>query len=63
MRRFLVVGNWKMTGSREKSRALLVGILAGMGQVKTVDVGVCPPFVHLHEAAEALKGGAVLLGS
>jgi triosephosphate isomerase len=63
MRRFLVVGNWKMTGSREKSRALLVGILAGMGQVKSVDVGVCPPFVHLHEAAEALKGGAVLLGS
>jgi triosephosphate isomerase len=63
MRRTLVVGNWKMTGSREKSRALLSGILAGMGQVKTVDVGVCPPFVHLHEASEALKDGAVLLGS
>jgi triosephosphate isomerase len=63
MRRSLVVGNWKMTGSREKSRALLTDILTGMVQVKTVDVGVCPPFVHLHAASEALQGGSILLGS
>ena len=63
MRRSLVVGNWKMNGSREKSQALLVGILAGIGQETKVDVGVCPPFVHLHEASEVLKGSSILLGS
>jgi len=63
MRRSLVVGNWKMNGSREKSRALLDNILKGLGQDLKSDVGVCPPFVHLSEVALALQGSSVLLGS
>ncbi len=63
MRRSLVVGNWKMNGSREKSRALLGEILAGLGQGSKSEVGVCPPFVHLPEVADALQGSSVLLGS
>ncbi len=63
MRRSLVVGNWKMNGSREKSRALLAGILTGLGEEAKAVVGVCPPFVHIPEVAELLKGSPVLLGS
>ena len=63
MRRSLVVGNWKMNGSREKSRALLDEILAGLGQDSKSEVGVCPPFVHLPDVADALQGSSVLLGS
>jgi len=63
MRRSLVVGNWKMNGSREKSRALVAGILAGLGEAAKADIGVCPPFVHIPEVAELLKGSPVLLGS
>ena len=63
MRRSLVVGNWKMNGSRDKTRALLGEILAGLGQLANVDVGVSPPYVHLPDASELLKGSSVLLGS
>ena len=63
MRRSLVVGNWKMNGSRDKTRALLGEILAGLGQLANVDVGVCPSYVHLPDASELLKGSSVLLGS
>jgi triosephosphate isomerase len=63
MRRSLVVGNWKMNGSREKSRALIAGILAGLGSDSKADVGVCPPFVHIPEVADLLKGSPVLLGA
>ena len=63
MRRSLVVGNWKMNGSRDKTRALLGEILVGLGQLANVDVGVSPPYVHLPDASELLKGSSVLLGS
>ncbi|MFZ4701812.1 MAG: triose-phosphate isomerase [Candidatus Methylumidiphilus sp.] len=63
MRRSLVVGNWKMNGSREKSRALLADILSGLVQFAKADVGVCPPSVYLPDAAELLKNSSVLLGS
>ena len=63
MRRSLVVGNWKMNGSREKSRALAAEILAGLGEGVNADIGVCPPFVHLSEVEGALKDSPVLLGA
>jgi len=62
MRRSLVVGNWKMNGSREKARALASAIVAGVAGAKA-DVGISPPFVHLPEVGEILAGSPVLLGS
>ena len=62
MRRSLVVGNWKMNGSRAKARDLASAIVAGVAGAKA-DVGVCPPYVHLPEVGEILKGSPVLLGS
>ena len=62
MRKSLVVGNWKMNGSREKARALAADIQAGLAGAKA-DVGVCPPFLHIPEVAEIVKDGPLLLGS
>jgi len=62
MRQPLVAGNWKMNGSREAVTELLDGILAEVGQVKTAEVAVCPPFVYIPQAQERLTGSAVAWG-
>ena len=63
MRRGLVVGNWKMNGTREIVRVLLGDILAGLQQALRADVGVCVPFVLIPDAAAMLAGSSVLLGA
>ena len=62
MRRPFVAGNWKMNGSREQARALVAGVCAGADSLPDVDVGLCPPFVHLGDARAAIGGAPVLLG-
>ena len=61
MRKKLVVGNWKMHGSRSANAALLSGLKeAGPW---SADVAVCVPFPYLAETALALTGQAVALGA
>lgn len=62
-RRPLVVGNWKMNGTRASAKALLADILAGLPTDARAEVGVCPPAVFIPEAAESLAGKPVLLGA
>lgn len=62
MRQPLVAGNWKMNGSRDSIKALLEGLTAGMGVVKTAEVAVCPPYVYLAQVAETLKDSAITWG-
>ena len=50
----LVVGNWKMNGSRESVRALL-GKIVSRGRIGC-DVLVCPSFVFLDVASESIRG-------
>ena len=62
MRRALVVGNWKMNGSKAEIRALLNGLdvsVQGMG----VEVVVCPPYPYLSLVGEMLNNNAVALGA
>jgi len=61
MRKKLVVGNWKMHGSRAANAALLSG-LKEQGPW-SAEVAVCVPFPYLAETALALTGQAVLLGA
>ena len=51
-----------MNGSRERARALVAGVCEGAGGLPGVDVGVCPPFVHVAEAGAAIADAPVLLG-
>lgn len=61
MRRKLVVGNWKMHGSRAANAQLLAGLKeAGPWNA---DVAVCVPFLYIAEAALALTGTSIAFGS
>jgi len=61
MRRKLVVGNWKMHGSRAANAQLLAGLKeAGPWNA---DVAVCVPFLYIAETALALTGTSILYGS
>ena len=61
MRRKLVVGNWKMHGSRPANAELLAGVLAG--RPYGADVAVCVPFVFLTETAATLAGSDLRWGA
>ena len=58
----LVAANWKMNGNRESVHALLDGFRQVLPQ-NGVEVLVCPPFIHIHLAAELLAGSALGLGA
>ena len=61
----LVVGNWKMHGSRASNAELIKGLLEAdlAATAPKADVAVCPPFVFLADVAEALKGSAIAFGT
>ncbi len=63
MRTPLVAGNWKMNGSRDANRALLSALKGSLGDVRGVDVAVCPPAVYLAEIADDLSGGPIAVGA
>lgn len=60
-RRKLVVGNWKMNGSRA-SNAMLLSDLLRAGPVPC-DVAVCPPYPFLSEVAVTLAGSPIAWGA
>jgi len=62
MRQPLVVGNWKMHGSRA-SVAQLLGGLVDKVPAQGVDVAVCPTYVHLAQALELCGDSAVGVGA
>lgn len=61
MRRQLVVGNWKMHGSRAANAELLTAILAARPFV--ADVAVCAPSVFLSEVAATLASSDIRWGA
>lgn len=61
MRRKLVVGNWKMHGSRA-TNALLLSDLREAGPW-SADVAVCVPFPYITETALGLTGQAIAYGA
>jgi triosephosphate isomerase len=61
MRRKLVVGNWKMHGSRPANAELLAALLAA--RPYGADVAVCVPFVFLTETAATLAGSELRWGA
>ncbi|GAB6068610.1 triose-phosphate isomerase [Methylothermus subterraneus] len=63
MRRPLVVGNWKMHGTRESVRDLLAALLQGLPGNLAVEVGVCPAYVFIPQAFEQLQSSPILLGA
>lgn len=63
MRRPLVCGNWKLHGSLESARTLVDAVLEGTADLESVDVAVCPVFVHLPLACERVSGSRMAVGA
>jgi triosephosphate isomerase len=57
----LVVGNWKMHGSRAANAELLAALLAG--RPYAADVAVCAPFVFIGDVAAALARSDIFWGA
>lgn len=64
MRKKIVAGNWKMNTLPAEGVELAKAIVADRGEVcSCVNFIVCPPFTHLSEVAQAIKGSDVALGA
>jgi triosephosphate isomerase (TIM) len=61
MRRKLVIGNWKMNGSRAANTELLAGLKANGPFV--AEVAVCAPFPYLADVALSLQGDGIGWGA
>lgn len=61
MRKPLIVGNWKMNGSRPVNRALLAALRDAPGL--PCELAVCPPALFLGDVAAALEGSEVAYGA
>jgi len=61
MHRKLVVGNWKMHGSRPANAELLAALIGA--RPYGADVAVCVPFVYLTETAAMLAGSDIRWGA
>lgn len=62
MRQSLIMGNWKMNGSRQEGQALAKALAEGLGQVAQ-EVAVCVPFVYLSDIRETLAASPIALGA
>lgn len=62
MRQPLVVGNWKMHGSRDSVAALLGNLVAG-ATADAVQMAVCPAYVHLAQALELCADANIAVGA
>ena len=63
MRKPIIAGNWKMNKTAEETTALIKALIPLVSDVDNVDVVVCPTFVNLSTAAEALAGSNIKLGA
>lgn len=62
MRQPMVVGNWKMNGSRELVQQLLTDIKTSLGP-QPCEVVVAPPYVYLEQTAQLLADSPILWGA
>jgi triosephosphate isomerase len=58
-RRPLIVGNWKLWGTRAQSADYCGRLREHSGGNRPADVGICPPFTALDLCVEKLRGSAV----
>ncbi len=62
MRQPLVIGNWKMNGTRQMVQALLSTLVSKNTELTRAKVVVCPPYLYIPLAMELLRGTSILLG-
>ena len=63
MRRPVVVGNWKMHGSRAENARLVEALIAQYPAESGGDCVVCPPFVYVQEVGRMLRDTPIGVGA
>jgi triosephosphate isomerase (TIM) len=63
MRRLLVVGNWKMNGTRSSAESLAKAIIVGLDADDDADIAICVPFVYLADMSLIVNKTPLALGS
>jgi len=61
MRQALVVGNWKMHGSRASVEELLGSLVSA--NAGAAEAAVCPTYVHLAQALDLCAGSSIAVGA
>jgi len=62
MRQSLIMGNWKMNGSREDGQKLATALVEGLS-AGTQEVAVCVPFIYLSDIRNVLAASNIALGA
>jgi triosephosphate isomerase len=62
-RKLIVAGNWKMHKTVAEALALVKGLKMELGNVKEVDMVVCPPFTALSEVSKEVLDSNLRLGA
>ncbi len=62
-RKLIIAGNWKMNKTVAEARDLVRGLKRNLGQVKEVDIVVCPPFTALSEVSQEIIDSNIRLGA
>jgi len=63
IRKPFVAGNWKMNKRVAEAVNLAEELKSLIGQVKDVDIAVCPTYIALHAVGKVLEGSSILLGA
>ena len=63
MRQSLIMGNWKMNGNRDSSKALCEAIIAGLGDSTKASIAVCVPSVYLSDLQALTSNSPLALGA
>lgn len=63
MRQTLVMGNWKLNGSKTMVAELINALKAPAAETPSVAVAVCPPVLFLGQAQALLTDSNILLGA
>jgi triosephosphate isomerase (TIM) len=62
-RKLIIAGNWKMNKTVAEALDLVRGLKIELGNVKEVDMLVCPPFTALCEVSKAVLDSNLRLGA
>jgi triosephosphate isomerase len=62
-RKLIIAGNWKMNKTVAEALDLVRGLKLELGNVKEVDIVVCPPFTALSEVSKLILDSIIRLGA
>src|SRR5712672_1340340 len=62
-RKLIIAGNWKMHKTVAEALDLVRGLKLELGNVKEVDMVICPPFTALSDVSKAMLDSTLRLGA